>query len=170
MHKGRGLSDRKAFTLIELMVVIAILGLLTAIASLSLGGVMDRYQLGRAAETIEACDGRARREARLSRETFDAVIRRSKQEMIVSGPQDRPGTPIATYRLPRTVEISEVRLRRKEVTGRDVTINFSDQGRSPTYAVQLRRGNASHWLVVLGISGQVIFLNSEEQVDALLSL
>ena len=35
-------SQRAAFTLIELMVVVVILGLITALASLSLGGVMDR--------------------------------------------------------------------------------------------------------------------------------
>lgn len=58
--------DRFAFTLIELVVVIAILAALTALASLSLGGVMDRYRLSRAAETIEAFDAGARRSAPLT--------------------------------------------------------------------------------------------------------
>ncbi len=170
MRRGRGLSYRQAFTLIELMVVIVILGLLTSLASLSLGGVMDRYQLSRAAETIEACDTRARRSARLSREAFDAVIRRSKRDLIVKAPLASPSQALANYRLPRNVEIDEVKLRRKAVTGRDVTINFSDQGRSESYAVELRRGKMTRWLVVLGISGQVVPVNSEEEADALLSL
>jgi prepilin-type N-terminal cleavage/methylation domain-containing protein len=170
MRKLRASFDRPAFTLIELMVVIVILGLLTAIASLSLGGVMDRYQLSRAAETIEAFDGRVRRSARLSREALDAVIRRGNRDLIVKIPSQRTGNAEANYRLPRSVEINDVKLRDQAVTARDVTLHFNDQGRSASYAIQLRRGNSIRWLVVLGISGQVIPVASEEEADALLSL
>ena len=170
MRKSRARCDRPAFTLIELIVVIAILGLLTAIASLSLGGVMDRYQLSRAAETIEAFDGRARRSARLSREALDAIIRRSNRELVVKLPSHSPGNPMASYRLPRSVEINDVKIGRQAITARDVTLNINDQGRSESYALQLRRGKMIRWLVVLGISGQVIPVDSEEEADALLSL
>ena len=129
---------------------------------------MDRYQLSCAAETVEACDARVRRSARLSREAFDAVI--GKQELIIRAPAERSRGALANYRLPRRVTIEDVKVRRMPITDRDVTINFSDQGRSDCYAVQLRRGTMTRWLVILGISGQVIAVNSEEEADALLSL
>lgn len=161
---------RHAFTLIELMVVLAILGLIGTIASLSLGTVMDRYQLGRAAETIEAFDGRARRSARLAREPLDTIIRRATKELLIGQPVGQDREQSLSYRLPARVEIVDVRIRGKGMTARDVRLSFGDRGRSPTYAIQLRRGNLSRWLVVLGLSGQVIPVSSEREVDALFAL
>jgi hypothetical protein len=68
------------------------------------------------------------------------------------------------------VDIKEFRLRRRVATGRDLELQFNREGWSPTYAVQLQRGRMSRWLVVLGISGQVIALENEGEVDELLSL
>ena len=48
--------ERAAFTLIELVIVIVIMGVLATLAILSLGGTMDRYQLNRASEVIELFD------------------------------------------------------------------------------------------------------------------
>ena len=163
-------TDRLAFTLIELMVVIAILVALTSLASLSLASVMDRYQLSRATDTIESFDSRARRSARLSREAFVGVIRRSANEFVVRAPQESPSNQSASFQLPQSVEITDVKLPRRAVTGRDVTINFTDQGRSASYAIELGRGKMTRWIVVLGISGQVIPASGEEEVDALLSM
>ena len=163
-------SQRAAFTLIELMVVVVILGLITALASLSLGGVMDRYQLGRAAETLEAFDSQGRRDASRSREAVLAIIRRGTNELVLRNAVERSSRARAQYRLPRNVEIGDIRMPRKSLTARDVTFTLSDRGRSPTYAVELRRGAMSRWIVILGISGQVIPMQSEDEVDAILSL
>ncbi len=162
-------SQRAGFTLIELIVVILILGMLTAMASLSLGGVMDRYQLGRAAETLEAFDAQARREAARSREGVSAILRRGTNELILRNAAERPLRARSQYRMPRKVEIGEIRMQRKALSARDVTIMVSDRGRSPTYAVELRRGAMSRWIVILGISGQVIPVQSEDEVDAILA-
>jgi prepilin-type N-terminal cleavage/methylation domain-containing protein len=162
--------QRTAFTLIELMVVILILGMITAMASLSLGSAMDRYHLGRAAETLEAFDARARREASRSREGVLAIIRRGTNELILrneAGPSSLAGSH---YHLPRKVTIGEIRMQRKSLAAREVTITLSDRGRSPTYAVELKRGTMSRWIVILGISGQVIPVQSEDEVDAILSI
>lgn len=161
---------RRAFTLIEMTVVIAILALLTTMATLSLGGVMDRYRLSRAAEAIEAFDARARRSARLSREGFEAIIDRRDRELTIPAADRGRRIETAQYRLPRNVEISDIRMRRKVALGQKVAIRFSDQGASPTYAVELRRGKRTRWLVVLGISGQVVAVANEGEADALLSI
>ena len=74
------------------------------------------------------------------------------------------------FKLPRNVEILDVRLRRRVAVGRELELAISRDGRSPTYAMELQSGKARIWLVVLGFSGQVVTFTDEREVDALLSL
>lgn len=157
---------RYAFTLIELVIVIVIMAILSTLAVLSLRGTMDRYMLSRAAETIERFDARARRDASLLRQPIRAAIDRNRKRLTI----DTSRTDNAQYRLPRRVEVGKIRLGRRVTVGNRFEIQFSRRGASPTYAVELRRGDMSQWLLVLGTSGQVVPLSSEGEVDAILSL
>ncbi|TWU58091.1 pilus assembly FimT family protein [Rubripirellula reticaptiva] len=158
---------RSAFTLIELVVVITIMAVLAAIAALSLGGVMDRYQLGRAAETIERFDSRARREARVTGDVVIAKIDRSRGRLDV----DVAGSGLdVMFQLPSRVSISNMRMHRSGVSGSDLILVVDRSGQCPTYAVELMRGNMKRWLVMLGTSGQVISLDNEGAVNALFAL
>ncbi len=170
MPEGRS-HDRIAFTLIELVVVMVILGILAALVANSLSGVVARQQLSRAAQTIEMFDAKARREARRRRLPTEALIDRTRGRLTIDriGRGDN-GSPESTYRLPRQVKIKEVRMRRQGVVGTQVEIDINRFGQSPTYAVELQRGETSRWLVVLGLTGQVISLDSEGEADAILSL
>ena len=170
MHRYRSPS-RLAFTLIELVVVIVIMATLSTLAVLSTSGVMDRYQLSRAAETIEMFDARARRDAQSSRQPILAIIQRNQQRLLIGMPGDTVSVPTAAqYRLPRSVEITEIRMRRRVTAGGNFEIHFNREGSSPTYALRLERGNMSRWLVVLGVSGQVVLLENEGEVDEIMSL
>lgn len=157
---------RSGFTLIELVVVVVVMGILSCLAVITLGGTTDRYQLSRATETIELFDARARRDARRLGEPIVATIQRSRNQLMVSG--DRAAD--ARFRLPQSVEITQIRMRRRVVAGRDVEIPFNRQGVCPTYAVQIQRGKLRRWVVVLGLSGQVVALNDQGEVDEILSL
>ena len=161
---------RSAFSMVEMVVVIAILAMLTSMATLTLGGAMSRYEISRAADTIQICDAKARRAARLSRQPIESSFDRGEQELTLDLPNRSGSLDEQRFRLPRTVEIGDFRLRRKGVVGNRVDIPYSPQGASPTYAIELRRGKMSRWLVVLGLSGQVISVDTEGEVDALLSI
>ena len=170
MHRCRA-QGRLAFTLIELVFVIVIMGVLATLAVLSTAGMMDRYKLSRAAETIEMFDARARRDARASHQPILAIIQRNQQRLVIGNPGDAASRPTAAqYRLPRSVEITEIRMRRRVTAGGNFEIRFNREGSSPTYAVRLERGNMSRWLVVLGVSGQVVVLENEGEVDEIMSL
>ena len=164
----RGAGARLAFTLIELVVVVVIIGVLAALAVLSLGGTMDRYQLSRAAETIEMFDAHARRDARNSRQPIQATIQRDQKRLLIETVGNEKMN--TQYRLPNRVEIKEIRMRRRVTAGGEFQIQYSREGWSATYALQIQRGNMSRWFVVLGVSGQVVALENEGEVDEILSL
>lgn len=158
---------RNAFTLIELVVVITIMAVLATIAALSLGGVMDRYQIGRAAETIERFDARARREARVTGDVVIAKIDRSRGRLTIDvAGSDRD----ANFQLPSRVSISNMRMHRSGVSGGDLNLVVDRKGQCSTYAVELTRGKMKRWLVMLGTSGQVIPLDDEGGVNAMFAL
>jgi prepilin-type N-terminal cleavage/methylation domain-containing protein len=163
MHK------RAAFTLMELVVVVVIISILATLAVISLGGTMDHYQLSRAAETIEMFDARGRRDARTARAPVQGTIQRYKRCLEIETPRPQRAKSTVRYQLPRSVEIKTIRLRRRVTVGSNFEIRFNREGSSPTYAVQLQRGETSRWLVVLGLSGQIITLDSEGEVDEFLS-
>lgn len=163
LAKPKHCDSRSAFTLIELVFVLVIMAMLSSIAVISLGGFISRYQLTQATESLERFDARARRDARRYRKPVDATIQMARQELVNESANLK-------YSLPRNVTIEEIRVGRQVVLGNEVEIAFDREGASPTYAVQLQRGKQSRWLIVLGISGQVIPLASEGEVNALLSL
>lgn len=158
--------ERDAFTLIELLIVIVIMATLASLAVVSLRGTMDRYLLSRAAETLERFDARARRDASTLRQPIRVAIDRNRKRLTI----DSPGPSKAHYDLPHRVDIGKVRLSRRVTLGNSFKIQYSREGVSPTYAVELRRGEMSKWLLVLGTSGQIVPLNNEGEVDAILSL
>jgi Tfp pilus assembly protein FimT len=151
--------------MIELVVVMVIVSLLATLAMLSFGGTMDRYRLSCAAETVEMFDAHARRDASRLRKPIQATIERDRNRLVI-----RSRGEDTLFPLPRGVEIKQIRVRRRVTTGRDFEIQFNNEGSSPTYALELARGTMSRWLVVLGISGQVIALDNEGEVNAILSL
>lgn len=158
---------RAAFTLLEVVIVLVILAVLSTLAVMSLSGTMNRYRISRAIETVERFDAVARRRASHQRVSVNASIDLSRNRLKIESPlasRDR------VFPLPGGVEINRVRFPRQAAVGRELDIPFSDDGISPTYALELSRGNLSHWLVVLGVSGQVVHFDREEQIDEILSL
>jgi prepilin-type N-terminal cleavage/methylation domain-containing protein len=161
------MAMRNAFTLIELVVVIVIMAILSTIAAVSLSGTMGKYDLSRAAETIERFDANARRQARVTQAPVTMTIERTKGRLKVDvAGRDRD----ATYRLPGRVTIGSIRLHRRFVAGTVFAASVSADGQSPTYAVELSRGRMTRWLVFVGVSGQVVQAENEDQVDALFTL
>jgi type II secretory pathway pseudopilin PulG len=153
--------------MIELVVVMLILATLAGLVAYSLRGAVDRYQMNRAIETIELFDAQARRQACRSRGSLEARIDRGRNLLSIESSRRRSQ---ATFRLPRQVEIAEIRMGRTSVAGGPFGLNINRHGQSDSYAVHLRRGNAERWLIVLGTSGQIVTLNDQGEADAILSL
>ena len=162
------LAMRRAFTLIELVVVMVLLALLASLTVYSLGGTMDGYRISRAVETIESLDARARRTARTTRRPVTVTLDRKHRELVINPIDPREDT--VSFRLPGRVVVEKIQLARKSSSRKDSKIAINGQGRSPPYAIQLRRGELTKWLVVLGFSGQVVPVDNEGEVNAILSI
>ncbi len=156
-----------AFTLIELIVVMVVLAILASLAVYSLGSVTDRYQLNRAVETFEIFDARARRDAIAKHQALQARIDRRRGQFWIDYAGGRKSV---SFRLPSRVQITKIRRGRQITSSGKLEIDINSCGQSPSYAVQLQRGESDLWLLVLGRSGQIIPLASEGEVHEILSL
>lgn len=169
---------RSAFTLLELVIVMLILAILSALAVVSFRSVIDRQQMMLAIESFRRFDAQARREARLQGTTIPVAIDRGRGQLRWGS-----GTRNRVFRLPRQIEIAELRASADRATAgnlsragsRSITsstagLYYAADGSSPTYALKLARGDLQRWFVVLGLSGQVVPCDREEQVDAIFRL
>lgn len=164
--QGNFRSSDSGFTLLELIVVVVIIALLSSLVIVSLSGTLGQYELGLAAESIERFDARARREARRDNAPVMALIERGGSRIQIQSRKDRH----SSVRLPGKVIVKQVRIRRRVIAGRQLELQYSAAGTSPTFAIEIERGNVTRWLLVLGMSGQVVALDREEQVDEILSI
>lgn len=157
---------RAAFTLVELVIVLLIAALLSSIALVSLGGTVDRYRLARGVEVIQQFDQRARRDARITRNSVVASIDGTAGRISIASPN---GNETTKLELPSRIQIGSVRVLGQRRIGRQCNLVIDARGRGPTYAVELKRGSMTRWVMILGQSGQTITTADVDRVDALFS-
>jgi prepilin-type N-terminal cleavage/methylation domain-containing protein len=150
---------RRAFTLIELMIAIAILAMLTTAAVLSFARPLREAQHRDAIELIRLIDTQARTDAR----HFDRRVKLvfDLDRGIVER-RDAGDAVISRTMLP--VRIDETRIA-GERNFRDATIAISPLGLSQTYAVRIVSHEHRQWLVFAGLSGQMTVLNDERELS-----
>ena len=158
---------RIGFTLIEVVAVIVVLSILSTITAVALGPTLDRQRLSQAIEKLEWFDAKARRSAQANRSTVSAKIDPSKNRLVIQTSNQQEDVSL---RLPSNVEISKVQLAGKPSSTRSESIQVSPSGYSTSYAVLLKRGELSKWVLVLGGSGQVVQFDNAKDVNALLSI
>ncbi len=149
-----------AFTLIEMVGVLAIMALLAGAAVVSLHGSRRRVDLRDAVEQIAQADASVRAVARGVDTPVGMKIVLSTGQLFRIGP-DAVTAKLAE--LPRDVSIRRVRIGDENVDSGDLTVEISSRGASPSYAVRVDDTAGEHqWVVAAGLTGQVTKVTDEE--------
>ena len=167
---------RAAFTLIEIIAVVAVIGLLAGATALSLGDSAGRARRADAVSTIAHADRMARLAGeRLGRPCvlhYDLDDQRIVRELPGAGVM-AASHPIALGRdvwIDRLVTAGSVNRPPRTHESGDVAVAVSTAGRSETYAVRLAFDDGQTWLVFAGLTGQMTVIEHDEQVDNLVRL
>ena len=160
---------RKAFTLIELVAVLAIVALLTAGVSLSLRGALRDAHAEDAASRLVAFDALARQEARRLNRPSELHIdphdgRVWRREVSASGGDHETGVALV---LPPGVAIDEVfTARGRSRATETITIACSASGRTASYAILLSGpGERRRWIMFAGLTGQSRLIEHDRNVQ-----
>ena len=149
---------RQAFTLIELLAVTVLIGIVASLAALTLRSHIDNIQLQRAVDRLSEAD-RIARQVALAKPAGRTYLELLPKEFLVQ-PSGR------RIVLPSSVTAKRINLN----SGRSISkrrLSYSDSGQSETYMLEFRTAKLRRWVAVLGLSGQVILLDSPEQARQL---
>ncbi len=157
----------RGFTLVELVVTLAILAVLSSVAAFSMTGTLHQFHLSQAIETFERFDQMARRIARSTETETTVRIDRKNRRLSIDLPGE--GRP-KSFRFSKRVEISSIRFSRRTHSGNTFSQTYNGDGRTSTYAIEFSVGNMKRWVVFLGNSGQTFSTIDAREVHEFLSL
>lgn len=160
-------STRNGFTLIELMVVVAIIGLITATVIVRFSGSLRRARLewaiGRFVATESGLRNQTARHARGGRLSLELGTRELRRAF---GGRKQEAT---TIDLGSGVEVRTFLSKTRDVSSGQVVVDYTEQGTTETFAVEIETpGEESRWLVFAGLTGQITRLEEERDVEKLL--
>lgn len=162
--------NNAGFTLLEMVVVLALMSLVTAAAALSLKVPLQNARLKAAIAKLEDVDRRARLAARRSASPVSLQFTAGSGIVVQTAVQN--GRKIeSTY----SVGTNSIRLERLLMPGnpsgsRVARVDYSPEGQSATYALQLQAGSGRKmWLLVVGAAGQYVRSSDDEMVESLVS-
>lgn len=140
--------SHRAFTLIELLAVVMILGLAAAIAGVSLSGRSASAQFMEARSSFVSLDAAARIKARQSH-TIELRIDRDQSKLILI---DRccGGGALTTRHLDAWLTIEAWDSHTSEPLH---TIRYNSLGHSTDYMVRISRGSATSGILFAGLTG-----------------
>lgn len=159
----RHLRRRKAFTLLELTLAIALTGLMAGVAVLSLRTPLAKVRFESAVEQIVALDRLARCHADRHGQACLLNIDMPKRQLQVFSDGKSPRRPAFTARLGTHVTVDQMQYPGYRVGVDGGEIRFSERGDSPTYALRIGDHSHAEWLVFLGTTGQSMRIPSDEE-------
>lgn len=152
----------RGFTLIEVMIVLALMGILTAVVGVSLAGVKDRAELDDWVNRIASIDADMRRHAATFAKAQGLLI--NVQGSRLSRVIDKQNKPLASpLVMPHTMRLTHVLTAVRRETGGELLMPCSSEGRTRSYALRIEdHKGSSRWLLVVGLSGQTSIYDASE--------
>ncbi len=165
----QGTRNRCGFTLLELLVVLTLVSLLSAVAAVKLRVPYRAARAGEVTERIAFTDQLMRSHARnfgqAARLVFDLDRGSIHVEM---GEHDRD--PHFAFEIPPGVHLEEIQMTDKTTRRGRVVVESPSHGVTPSYAVVLSTQHGpDRWLLFSGLTGQVTHTTDERDVQQVFS-
>jgi prepilin-type N-terminal cleavage/methylation domain-containing protein len=156
-----------AFTLIEVMLTIAIMGLLASAAAWNFSGPLHRARTVEAIEQLKYLDASSRDLARRFGQSVEIAF--DLDENTIER-RDRAGGD-ATFHtaIASPLRIEAVWMNSQRSDDGEVTIPVSALGVSPTYAVKLSGPEGQRWILMTGLGGESATYRDDTQIEAIFS-
>ena len=158
---------RGGFTLVELMLVLLILAIAAAAVTVRAQGSLRGARMNEVLSAFRDFDRTTRAAARNQDRPFRLVVSLSGGTIARA---DGEGRLIRgqVMSLPSDIRFDRLLVRRQDCRDGDVTISCSRKGFTPTYAVLLKSSGRSQWLVVAGLTGDMLLVADEKQARNIL--
>jgi len=161
-------KPRPGFSLIELLVVLTLIAVVSATATVSLREPYRRARLEHAVDQLAMADQQARGRARRLDRPCRLVYDLDQNEVRISD-GSRGKTSPTVVRTGRGVQIDRLLRKGDRQTNGAPWVEVRSQGTTPTYAVRVRTAkDQCTWLFYCGVTGQVTRLDKDSHVEALL--
>jgi prepilin-type N-terminal cleavage/methylation domain-containing protein len=154
----------RAFTLIEVMAVVIIMGMLTTAAALTFARPLAAARARNADQQLRSLDSSARQYARRFGKPVEIVFDFSAQTVF----RRERDEAVFAVRLPGGCRIEQIRTTGRGESLGEISIPISASAMSRSYAVHLIGQDLDHWLVFAGLSGQVTQVNDVATLDQIL--
>jgi prepilin-type N-terminal cleavage/methylation domain-containing protein len=166
---GRLFRDKqRGLTLLELLVVVALLGLVTGTVTVRLGGTLSPAALGQAISQWQFADEQLRVRARRSGRPVTLHLEIGSHRLECAFDSD-PDAGRVVRSLGRGVRLTKYVSAMQEVTYGPLSIHYDERGASEMFAVEFTGGqSARRWMLVAGLTGQVTEVTDESAAKEIL--
>ncbi len=163
MHTDR--KSRGAFTLIEMIAVMVILGVMAGAAALSFRPAIEEASARDAVEQVRFLDSTARHRAVRFGKTVEIVFDVSEDALVRR--EGRKLEESLRVGLPGGYSIEQVNVSGRGMFDGEAVVACSPQGKSASYAVHVVGPKLDQWLVFAGMSGQMSVLPGKDEATVL---
>lgn len=157
-------TNHRAFTLLELVVVVAILGMIAATAAVQLRSTLATARLRSLTESVQNLDQLARRAARRRGQWVRMTFDLEHSHLLATGMGNWQSS-IGEVNSDAAVRVSRVVTMEQQWTAGAADLLISPRGESKDFAVEFVAPNEHHWYVCLGMIGQWVELDDVEAND-----
>lgn len=159
-----GVDMRQSFTLLEVLIVMTIITMLTAVAAVRLAGPYQAARLEEVTRRCEFIDSRTRAHARAHGVSCEIVVS-IREGRIHTRRRSGRGDRYFEFSLPRVVSVRRVVTLEEDVATGTCLIDVSAHGAGPAYALCLSSSHGvEKWILIAGMTGRIIYARDESHV------